>query len=60
MQIVGSVINAEQKLLLSDMLAFGCELILIDGAIDRKNHRVNGYVRRDHPIYRSRKLFSQK
>ena len=35
-QIAGPVINAEQKLLCQDMLALGCELILIDGAIDRK------------------------
>ena len=35
-QIAGPVINAEQKLLCRDMLALGCGLILIDGAIDRK------------------------
>ena len=36
-QIAGPVINAEQKLLCEDMLALGCQLILIDGAIDRKS-----------------------
>ncbi len=35
-QIAGPVINAEQKLLCRDMLDLGCQLILIDGAIDRK------------------------
>ena len=35
-QIAGPVINAEQKLLCDDMLELGCELVLIDGAIDRK------------------------
>ena len=35
-QIAGPVINAEQKLLCQDMLDLGCQLILIDGAIDRK------------------------
>ena len=36
-QIAGPVINAEQKLLCEDMLKLGCEMILIDGAIDRKS-----------------------
>ena len=36
-QIAGPVINAEQKLLCRDMLDLGCQLILIDGAIDRKS-----------------------
>jgi hypothetical protein len=36
-QIAGPVINAEQKLLCQDMLDMGCQLILIDGAIDRKS-----------------------
>ena len=35
-QVAGPVINAEQKLLCYDMLNLGCDLILIDGAIDRK------------------------
>ncbi len=35
-QIAGPVINAEQKLLCEEMLRLGCQLILIDGAIDRK------------------------
>lgn len=35
-QVAGPVINAEQKLLCDDMLNLGCDLILIDGAIDRK------------------------
>lgn len=35
-QVAGPVINAEQKLLCDDMLDLGCDLILIDGAIDRK------------------------
>ena len=35
-QIAGPVINAEQKLLCEDMLNLGCQLIIIDGAIDRK------------------------
>lgn len=35
-QVAGPVINAEQKLLCEDMLNLGCDLILIDGAIDRK------------------------
>ncbi|MDD7284475.1 MAG: hypothetical protein SO251_08500 [Candidatus Fimisoma sp.] len=35
-QIAGPVINAEQKLLCRDMLELGCQLVLIDGAIDRK------------------------
>ena len=35
-QVAGPVINAEQKLLCVDMLNLGCDLILIDGAIDRK------------------------
>lgn len=36
-QIAGPVINAEQKMLCDDMLGLGCQLILIDGAIDRKS-----------------------
>lgn len=36
-QIAGPVINAEQKLLCEEMLNLGCQLILIDGAIDRKS-----------------------
>lgn len=36
-QIAGPVINAEQKKLCDDMLELGCELIMIDGAIDRKS-----------------------
>jgi hypothetical protein len=35
-QIAGPVINAEQKMLCQDMMDLGCELIMIDGAIDRK------------------------
>lgn len=35
-QIAGPVINAEQKMLCRDMIELGCELVLIDGAIDRK------------------------
>lgn len=35
-QVAGPVINAEQKLLAQDMLEMGCDLILIDGAIDRR------------------------
>lgn len=35
-QIAGPVINAEQKLLCDDMLELGCQLVMIDGAIDRK------------------------
>ena len=35
-QVAGPVINAEQKLLADEMLELGCDLILIDGAIDRK------------------------
>lgn len=36
-QIAGPVINTEQKMLCDEMLAMGCEIILIDGAIDRKS-----------------------
>lgn len=36
-QIAGPVINAEQKMLCDEMLCLGCQLILIDGAIDRKS-----------------------
>ncbi len=36
-QVAGPVINAEQKMLCDDMLELGCELIIIDGAIDRKS-----------------------
>ena len=36
-QIAGPVINAEQKLLCQDMIDLGCQLILIDGAIDRRS-----------------------
>ena len=36
-QIAGPVINAEQKMLCDDMINLGCQLILIDGAIDRKS-----------------------
>lgn len=36
-QIAGPVINAEQKMLCNDMLELGCEVVLIDGAIDRKS-----------------------
>lgn len=36
-QIAGPVINAEQKLLCNEMIELGCQLILIDGAIDRKS-----------------------
>ncbi len=35
-QVAGPVINAEQKLLCQEMLDLGSDLILIDGAIDRK------------------------
>ncbi len=35
-QIAGPVINAEQKMLCDDMLREGCDLVMIDGAIDRK------------------------
>ena len=35
-QIAGPVINAEQKMLCEEMISEGCELVLIDGAIDRK------------------------
>ena len=35
-QVAGPVINAEQKMLCEDMLREGCDLVLIDGAIDRK------------------------
>ena len=35
-QIAGPVINAETKKLCRDMLDYGCDLIMIDGAIDRK------------------------
>jgi len=35
-QVAGPVINAEQKLLCQDMLNEGCDMVLIDGAIDRK------------------------
>lgn len=35
-QIAGPVINAEQKMLCEEMLKLGCQLVLIDGAIDRK------------------------
>lgn len=36
-QIAGPVINAEQKKLCDEMIELGCELIMIDGAIDRKS-----------------------
>lgn len=36
-QVAGPVINAEQKKLCGEMLELGCELVLIDGAIDRKS-----------------------
>ncbi|MDO4396477.1 MAG: hypothetical protein Q4E84_03605 [Clostridia bacterium] len=36
-QVAGPVINAEQKKLCADMLELGCDLVLIDGAIDRKS-----------------------
>lgn len=36
-QIAGPVINAEQKKLCDEMIGLGCQLILIDGAIDRKS-----------------------
>jgi hypothetical protein len=36
-QIAGPVINAETKKLCQDMFSLGCELIMIDGAIDRKS-----------------------
>ncbi len=36
-QVAGPVINAEQKKLCDEMLELGCELVLIDGAIDRKS-----------------------
>lgn len=36
-QIAGPVINAEQKMLCDEMIELGCELIMIDGAIDRKS-----------------------
>ena len=35
-QIAGPVINAETRLLTGEMLDLGCELVMIDGAIDRK------------------------
>ena len=35
-QVAGPVINAEQKELCQDMLDDGCDLVMIDGAIDRK------------------------
>lgn len=35
-QIAGPVINSETKKLCQDMFALGCDLIMIDGAIDRK------------------------
>lgn len=35
-QVAGPVINKEQKLLCDEMLEAGCDLIMIDGAIDRK------------------------
>ena len=35
-QIAGPVINAETKKLCKDMFDLGCDLIMIDGAIDRK------------------------
>ncbi|SFE15953.1 hypothetical protein SAMN02910327_00511 [Peptostreptococcaceae bacterium pGA-8] len=35
-QVAGPVINAEQKKLCQDMLNIGCDLVMIDGAIDRK------------------------
>ena len=35
-QIAGPVINAETKKLCRDMFELGCDLIMIDGAIDRK------------------------
>lgn len=35
-QVAGPVINSEQKMLCDDMLNEGCELVIIDGAIDRK------------------------
>ncbi|MBQ2161430.1 MAG: hypothetical protein II444_06325 [Firmicutes bacterium] len=36
-QIAGPVINAETKKLCRDMFSYGCDLIMIDGAIDRKS-----------------------
>ncbi len=36
-QIAGPVINAETKKLCRDMFELGCDLIMIDGAIDRKS-----------------------
>ena len=36
-QVAGPVINAEQKKICDEMLELGCELVLIDGAIDRKS-----------------------
>lgn len=35
-QVAGPSINADQKRLCKDMLDLGCDLIIIDGAIDRK------------------------
>lgn len=35
-QVAGPVINAEQKMLCQDMLDEGCDIVMIDGAIDRK------------------------
>lgn len=35
-QVAGPVINSEQKMLCDDMLREGCDLVMIDGAIDRK------------------------
>lgn len=35
-QVAGPVINKEQKLLCDEMLEAGCDLVMIDGAIDRK------------------------
>ena len=36
-QVAGPVMSAETKKLTKDMLDLGCEMILIDGAIDRKS-----------------------
>lgn len=36
-QIAGPVMTAETKKLCDDMFGFGCDLIMIDGAIDRKS-----------------------
>lgn len=36
-QVAGPVINSETKKLCGDMFSLGCDLVMIDGAIDRKS-----------------------